>query len=138
VGETLLLLLNAHHEAIPFTLPPTRPEYHWEGILDTAATSEPATPLSYAGGQRYPLQGRSLVVLCPRPAQENGQPIPAIQVETPRELTRLLSPTSPGPSPSPPPDRTVREPVRSAGAESRIVGERSGIVGKQTHSTSTP
>ena len=35
VGDTLLLLLNAHHEPIPFTLPATRPEHHWERLLDT-------------------------------------------------------------------------------------------------------
>ena len=40
VGDTLLLLLNAHHEPLPFTLPETKPEHHWERLLDTADLSE--------------------------------------------------------------------------------------------------
>ena len=41
VGDTLLLLFNAHHEAIPFTLPVTKAEHHWERLLDTADHAEP-------------------------------------------------------------------------------------------------
>src|SRR5262249_5471858 len=36
-GETLLLMFNAHHEPISFTLPPTKEEHQWELLLDTAA-----------------------------------------------------------------------------------------------------
>lgn len=36
VGDTVLLLLNAHHEAIPFTLPVAREGQAWERCLDTA------------------------------------------------------------------------------------------------------
>lgn len=36
VGETLLLLFNAHHEPIPFTLPATKVEHRWERVFDTA------------------------------------------------------------------------------------------------------
>jgi glycogen operon protein len=68
VGDTLLLLLNAHHEPIPFTLPATRPEHHWERLLDTAEISD--APLSLDGGKKYPLQGRSLGLLCIRLPQE--------------------------------------------------------------------
>ena len=60
VGDTLLLLLNAHHEAIPFTLPPTKPEHHWDRLLDTAAASE---PVLYKGESQYPLEARSVTLL---------------------------------------------------------------------------
>jgi isoamylase len=88
VGETLLMLLNAHHEAIPFTLPVTRVEHHWECLFDTAA--EKPDPLAYPGGQKYALQGRSLVVLRTRLPEETGQAISAVQVETLRRETRRL------------------------------------------------
>jgi isoamylase len=88
VGETLLMLLNAHHEAIPFTLPVTRVEHHWECLFDTAA--DKTDPLAYPGGQKYALQGRSLVVLRTRLPEETGQAISAVQVETLRRETRRL------------------------------------------------
>ena len=47
VGDTVLLLMNAHHEAIPFTLPPLKEAQQWERLLDTAEGS--ASPL--AGGR---------------------------------------------------------------------------------------
>ena len=36
VGDTVLLLMNAHHEAIPFTLPELKEGQQWERLLDTA------------------------------------------------------------------------------------------------------
>ena len=58
VGDTLLLLLNAHHEPIPFTLPQPRPEHQWELLLDTAlADADPAiVPMTAP----YPLHARSV------------------------------------------------------------------------------
>jgi glycogen operon protein len=88
VGDTLLVLLNAHHEAIPFTLPATRPEHHWECLLDTAGG--PAEPNYWLGRQQYPLQGRALAVLRTRVAEEAGQPITVAQVETLLKDTRQL------------------------------------------------
>lgn len=61
-GETLLLLLNAHHERVPFTLPSHRSSVRWERVLDTA---EPATDPGryiYKGGERYEMELRSLVL----------------------------------------------------------------------------
>jgi glycogen operon protein len=71
IGDTLLLLLNAHHEPIAFTLPTTRLEHHWETVLDTGHDS--ADVLAYPGGQKYVLEGRSLVLLRTRVADEAGQ-----------------------------------------------------------------
>ncbi len=61
VGDTLLVLLNAHHDKVAFRLPDLHVgEYQWMRLLDTA------DPLvldrAFRGGVRYPLQGRSLVV----------------------------------------------------------------------------
>jgi len=61
VGDTMLLLLNAHYEAIPFTLPATWEGEVWERLLDTAAPQSP--PLVCTGGQQYELQGRAMAVL---------------------------------------------------------------------------
>jgi glycogen operon protein len=60
-GDTLLLLLNAHHEPIPFRLPQTLPEHRWELLFDTADLQAPVA--LYDGGQVYPLHDRSLSVL---------------------------------------------------------------------------
>jgi glycogen operon protein len=68
VGDTLLLLLNAHHEAIPFTLPPQLPEQCWELLVDTANMNAETEYLE--GGQQYLLQGRSLVLLRTVPRKE--------------------------------------------------------------------
>jgi glycogen operon protein len=82
-GETLLLLLNAHHEAIPFTVPTTKAVHHWERMLDTADLSGAMVALE--GGKQYQLQGRSLVLLHTREAEETGQAVSAIQVEAIRK-----------------------------------------------------
>ncbi len=60
-GDTILLLLNAHHEAIPFTLPARVEGQPWERLLDTADPH--GKPDQYIAGGQYELQGRSMVVL---------------------------------------------------------------------------
>ncbi|OWK34773.1 glycogen debranching protein GlgX [Fimbriiglobus ruber] len=60
VGDTLLLLLNAHHEPIPFTLPVTNPGHHWERLFDTAADTMKPTVLD--AGAQYDLRDRSVAV----------------------------------------------------------------------------
>jgi len=55
-----LLLLNAHHEEIVFTLPAYRQNILWNTEFDTSGADRDAT---YQGGQNYPLQGRSLALL---------------------------------------------------------------------------
>jgi glycogen operon protein len=90
-GETLLLLLNAYHEALPFTLPATKAEHHWERMLDTADLGD--TMVALEGGKQYQLQGRSLVLLHTRETEETGQAVSAIQVEAIRkEATRPPAP----------------------------------------------
>jgi glycogen operon protein len=60
MGDTLLVLLNAHSDKVPFTLPALDADQQWRRIADTF---DPHTPdRSYKPGARYPLQGRSLAV----------------------------------------------------------------------------
>jgi hypothetical protein len=57
----MLRLLNAHSEAIPFTLPATQEGNLWECLPDTADPQ--SMSLECAGGQQYALQGRAMAVL---------------------------------------------------------------------------
>ena len=59
--DTILLLLNAHYEAIPFTLPARSEGQEWERLFDTADPH--GEPVCCLGGEQYALQGRAVVVL---------------------------------------------------------------------------
>lgn len=59
-GDTLLILLNAHHETILFKLPPLNPHTVFERIFDTTE-SDFASKL-IRRGIHYDLKGRSLAV----------------------------------------------------------------------------
>jgi glycogen operon protein len=61
VGDTLLILLNAHSEKVPFTLPPLETDQQWQRIVDTVEW-QPAVRV-FRPADRYPLQGRSVAVL---------------------------------------------------------------------------
>lgn len=67
IGKTLLILINAHHEQIPFILPAHKRATRWTPLLDTSAQE----PHGMArGGTAYPLESRSLTVLCLIPKSE--------------------------------------------------------------------
>ncbi len=69
VGDTLILLLNAHHEPIEFKLPPTKANNDWQLLFDTHI--DPERALSYHGQDAYKLQGRSIaLLLTPRIVEE--------------------------------------------------------------------
>ena len=60
VGDTLLVLLNAHHDPVAFTLPPLDPEQRWLRVVDT---TEPNTADEvFRPGVGFPLHGRSVAV----------------------------------------------------------------------------
>jgi glycogen operon protein len=63
VGDTFLLLLNAHHEAIDFTLPAHRARVRWALVLDTRQWDVPPRARAFRAGGQYELEGRSLAVL---------------------------------------------------------------------------
>ena len=96
-GETLLLLLNAHHEAIPFKIPHTKPEHHWEVLVDTYDPNDLFKPM--VGGAEYLLKDRSMAVLRTVPLDETGQTVTTMQVETLRK--EIEQPKAPHPAMSP-------------------------------------
>jgi glycogen operon protein len=61
--DSFLLLLNAHHENIPFTLPQIRSGATWQVLLDTAYEQGLAMDGRFDQSERYDLQGRSLALL---------------------------------------------------------------------------
>ncbi|MEO8600831.1 MAG: hypothetical protein ABI656_13480, partial [bacterium] len=58
-----LLLLNAHHEMIHFTLPNFDSGTHWQAIFDTHYAVERTPEPVFVAGDDYPLKARSLVLL---------------------------------------------------------------------------
>ncbi len=88
IGDTLLLLLNAHHEALPFVLPVTKEGHQWERLLDTADLAE--TTQKWQSAEAYPLKERSLAVLRTRLPEEAGQTTSATQRETLLKATQRL------------------------------------------------
>lgn len=82
IGDTLLLLLNAHHESLPFVLPVTKGDVDWELLFDTA---DPARrDIRYAASSEYELAGRSLTVMLTRRVTDEpeGAVVPAHAVVT--------------------------------------------------------
>ena len=63
VDDDLLVLLNAHHEVIPFALPTFNGSTLWNTVIDTQYDSGLAPEARYEAGMQYPLQGRSVVLL---------------------------------------------------------------------------
>ncbi|HET7877063.1 MAG TPA: glycogen debranching protein GlgX [Methylomirabilota bacterium] len=63
IGDTFLMLLNAHHEPISFVLPVHRTRVRWELMLDTRAWEIGPRGQAFRAGDQYPLEGRSLAVL---------------------------------------------------------------------------
>jgi isoamylase len=61
VDDTLLVLINAHHEPLDFILPTHTREVSWETLLDTRGTDD--VPRETPAGKGYPLGGRSLALL---------------------------------------------------------------------------
>ena len=63
LDRTYLMLLNAHHEEISFTLPGLE-RVRWEAVIDTTDEAGFVTnPKQLASGDDYPLGPRSLVLL---------------------------------------------------------------------------
>jgi isoamylase len=73
---TLLVLLNAYHEELPFVLPEAGAEStQWELVLDTRSAEPPSDedgPVTYDVGDEYALGGRSLAVLRRVPPEEDA------------------------------------------------------------------
>ena len=61
--ENFLLLLNAHHEDLGFTLPIFGAGSRWIAWMDTSREDGLRTLETYDAGTPYPLQARSMVLL---------------------------------------------------------------------------
>ena len=59
---TFVVLFNAHHDAVPFSLPDYRAG-EWLALLDTAREDGLAPDGTFAAGSAYPLEARSLALL---------------------------------------------------------------------------
>jgi len=77
-GDSILLLMNAHYEAMPFTIPTRGGGEPWERLLDTADPS--AASMVCPAGQPYTLQGRFMVVL--RTAAPSQEARPSVMTAT--------------------------------------------------------
>lgn len=60
--DSVLLLFNAHHESLAFTMPVEPFGANWRTIIDTATVAEPATD-ALAAGTPLEVAARSIVVL---------------------------------------------------------------------------
>jgi glycogen operon protein len=93
--ETALILLNAHSESIPFTLPKTQDGQAWERVLDT--TGDDQEPLALRGGDEFNLRDRSLVLFFTREESPGEQPISRAEADFLRREVRTPVPPVPLP-----------------------------------------
>jgi isoamylase len=70
--ENFLVLLNAHHEDVAFTLPAFHPGARWSAWMDTSREDGLHPAGAYDSGASYPLQARSLVVFIERRGNGSG------------------------------------------------------------------
>lgn len=62
--DNLIMLLNSHHQEIIFHIPSEPANARWEIALDTSMLTGKSTDnIYYSSGGKYPLQGRSFVLL---------------------------------------------------------------------------
>jgi glycogen operon protein len=80
--DNFMLLINAHHEEIPFVLPGFRSNMRWQSVVDTSQPAAESEGRRYARGELFRLQGRSLVLLQQR---QDSHPHDPIEEALPRE-----------------------------------------------------
>jgi glycogen operon protein len=61
--DTFLMLVNAHHEPVPFLLPAHRRGVRWEVLVDSRSADVPPRRASLKGGEAYDLGERTLALL---------------------------------------------------------------------------
>jgi glycogen operon protein len=79
VDETLLMLLNAHHESVSFVLPAHRRQLRWKLLLDTRQATGKDPGRLIRGGDAFEIEGRSLALFQLRSSEPapNGEPVAA-------------------------------------------------------------
>jgi glycogen operon protein len=83
VGDTLLMLINAHHEPLPFTLPTTSEGQVWEVLIDTFDMGR--EHLFFNGAEPYDLKDRSMALLRTLTTADVDETITRSQVEALRK-----------------------------------------------------
>lgn len=78
VGDSLLVLINADPEAIPFTLPELDADHRWQRIFDTA---DPQGSERRITGSHYPLESRSLAAFKVTPPLRERRMIAEVEEE---------------------------------------------------------
>jgi isoamylase len=63
VDDTFLVMLNAHHEPMGFTLPTDDKHGRWDAVLDTREPTGRTKRRALRGGDVYEMEARSLAVL---------------------------------------------------------------------------
>jgi glycogen operon protein len=99
VGDTLLVMLNAHWEAVPFALPPHRDGQQWELVFDTFNPDAP--PGTVSEGEPYQLHERSVAVF--RIKAESTAPAGVV---SPAQVEQLIAAAPPAPLTTAPPAAT--------------------------------
>ena len=62
MAEVLLIVVNAYHGEVPFTLPQIPGGVGWRRLLDTTEPALGDDPVTYEVGQPFRVPGRSLVL----------------------------------------------------------------------------
>jgi len=70
IDDTLLILLNGHHEPVPFVLPELKPKALWQLLLDTREGMVRRAPLIRCGAS-YEMESRSLALFRLAEAADN-------------------------------------------------------------------
>ncbi len=70
--STLLLVLNAHHDVVPFTLPEAVGGSRWVRLIDTNQ-GESDDLVEFQFGHSYEVTGRSLLLFILKPARQKGR-----------------------------------------------------------------
>ena len=60
IGDTILVVMNAHHDTVPFTLPVTNEAHRWERLFDTAGHD--MLSAQFDAGAAYEIVGRSVAL----------------------------------------------------------------------------
>jgi glycogen operon protein len=66
--DVLLIVMNAHHDPVPFILPPIVGSAGWRRLLDTTDPHLSEDAATYEIGKPFPVSGRSLILFICQPA----------------------------------------------------------------------
>jgi glycogen operon protein len=76
---TLLLILNAYHDVVPFALPEVPGGTHWRCLVDTNIPERADEPV-FASGEQYEVTGRSLLLFVLQSGEPRSLRAPLAQV----------------------------------------------------------